>query len=181
MFNHQNKKTESNTSIHTLYMYTCKCTWTCTCTWIYNSAQASKEEQAYHLLREWRERKKGTVYALRTILTQAGIRLNDPTPKVAAHSPTPSSSQSSSMFYKCSFYSVHACTCIQMYMYVSNLLRVYMNLFTIHVHVGKIPQNLVCTCTCTCIQVNLKMCSLERGYRNCVKSRRDKIGITRHV
>ena len=38
--------------------------------------QASREEQAYHLLREWRKRKHGTVYALRTILTQAGIDLD---------------------------------------------------------------------------------------------------------
>ena len=32
-----------------------------------------------------------------------------------------------------------------------------------------------------CIQVNEKICNLEREYRDCIKSRRDKIGITRHI
>ena len=27
----------------------------------------------------------------------------------------------------------------------------------------------------------LKNCNLEREYRDCIKSRRDKIGITRHI
>ena len=31
------------------------------------------------------------------------------------------------------------------------------------------------------IQVNEKICNLERGYRDCIKSRRDTIRITRHV
>ena len=31
------------------------------------------------------------------------------------------------------------------------------------------------------IQVNGKICNLEREYRDCIKSRRDKIGITRHI
>ena len=31
------------------------------------------------------------------------------------------------------------------------------------------------------IQVNEKICNLEREYRDCIKSRRDKIGITRHI
>ena len=35
--------------------------------------------------------------------------------------------------------------------------------------------------TYTCIQVNEKICNLEREYRDCIKSRRDKIGITRHI
>ena len=26
-----------------------------------------------------------------------------------------------------------------------------------------------------------KLCNLEREYRDCIKSRRDKIGITRHI
>ena len=26
-----------------------------------------------------------------------------------------------------------------------------------------------------------KICNLEREYRDCIKSRRDKIGITRHI
>ena len=30
-------------------------------------------------------------------------------------------------------------------------------------------------------QVNLKNFNLEREYRDCIKSRRDKIGITRHI
>ena len=30
-------------------------------------------------------------------------------------------------------------------------------------------------------QVNEKNCNLEREYRDCIKSRRDKIGITRHI
>ena len=30
-------------------------------------------------------------------------------------------------------------------------------------------------------QVNPKICNLEKEYRDCIKSRRDKIGITRHV
>ena len=30
-------------------------------------------------------------------------------------------------------------------------------------------------------QVNKKICNLEREYRDCTKSRRDKIGITRHI
>ena len=30
-------------------------------------------------------------------------------------------------------------------------------------------------------QVNGKICNLEREYRDCIKSRRDKIGITRHI
>ena len=32
-----------------------------------------------------------------------------------------------------------------------------------------------------CIQVNEKICNLEREYRDCIKSRRDKIRITRHI
>ena len=31
------------------------------------------------------------------------------------------------------------------------------------------------------LQVNEKICNLEREYRDCIKSRRDKIGITRHI
>ena len=31
------------------------------------------------------------------------------------------------------------------------------------------------------VQVNEKICNLEREYRDCIKSRRDKIGITRHI
>ena len=31
------------------------------------------------------------------------------------------------------------------------------------------------------IQVNEKICNLEREYRDCIKSGRDKIGITRHI
>ena len=31
------------------------------------------------------------------------------------------------------------------------------------------------------IQVNEKICNLEREYRDCIKGRRDKIGITRHI
>ena len=31
------------------------------------------------------------------------------------------------------------------------------------------------------MQVNEKMCNLEREYRDCMKSRRDKIRITRHI
>ena len=30
-------------------------------------------------------------------------------------------------------------------------------------------------------QVNGKNCNLEREYRDCIKSRRDKIGITGHI
>ena len=30
-------------------------------------------------------------------------------------------------------------------------------------------------------QVEEKNCNLEREYRDCIKSRRDKIGITRHI
>ena len=30
-------------------------------------------------------------------------------------------------------------------------------------------------------QVNEKICNLEREYRDCIKSRRDKIRITRHI
>ena len=30
-------------------------------------------------------------------------------------------------------------------------------------------------------QVNEKICNLEREYRDCIKSGRDKIGITRHI
>ena len=30
-------------------------------------------------------------------------------------------------------------------------------------------------------QVNEKICNLEREYRDYIKSRRDKIGITRHI
>ena len=30
-------------------------------------------------------------------------------------------------------------------------------------------------------QVNEKMCNLEREYRDCIKSRRDNIRITRHI
>ena len=30
-------------------------------------------------------------------------------------------------------------------------------------------------------QVNEIICNLEREFRDCVKSRRDKIGITRHI
>ena len=30
-------------------------------------------------------------------------------------------------------------------------------------------------------QVNEKVCNFEREYRDCIKSRRDKIGITRHI
>ena len=30
-------------------------------------------------------------------------------------------------------------------------------------------------------EVNEKICNLEREYRDCIKSRRDKIGITRHI
>ena len=30
-------------------------------------------------------------------------------------------------------------------------------------------------------QVNEKICNLDREYRDCIKSRRDKIGITRHI
>ena len=30
-------------------------------------------------------------------------------------------------------------------------------------------------------QVNEKNCNLEREYRDCIKSRRGKIGITRHI
>jgi hypothetical protein len=41
--------------------------------------QASKEEKAYQLLREWRKRKQGTVYALKTILTQAGVSFDSTT------------------------------------------------------------------------------------------------------
>ena len=29
--------------------------------------------------------------------------------------------------------------------------------------------------------VQVKNCNLEREYRDCIKSRRDKIGITRHI
>ena len=31
------------------------------------------------------------------------------------------------------------------------------------------------------IQVNEKICNLEREYRDCIKSRRDNIRITRHI
>ena len=31
------------------------------------------------------------------------------------------------------------------------------------------------------LQVNEKICNLDREYRDCIKSRRDKIGITRHI
>ena len=30
-------------------------------------------------------------------------------------------------------------------------------------------------------QVNEKNCNSEREYRDCIKSKRDKIGITRHI
>ena len=30
-------------------------------------------------------------------------------------------------------------------------------------------------------QVNEKICNIEREYRDCIKSRRDKIRITRHI
>ena len=30
-------------------------------------------------------------------------------------------------------------------------------------------------------QVNEQICNLEREYRDCIKSWRDKIGITRHI
>ena len=33
----------------------------------------------------------------------------------------------------------------------------------------------------TLLQVNEKICNLEREYRDCIKSRRDKIRITRHI
>ena len=44
-------------------------------------------------------------------------------------------------------------------------------------------------CVCECknhyeklvTQVNEKICNLEREYRDCIKSRRDKIRITRHI
>ena len=31
------------------------------------------------------------------------------------------------------------------------------------------------------LQVNEKICTLEKEYRDCIKSRRDKIRITRHI
>ena len=31
------------------------------------------------------------------------------------------------------------------------------------------------------LHVLQEMCNLEREYRDCIKSRRDKIGITRHI
>ena len=39
-------------------------------------------------------------------------------------------------------------------------------------------------CVCVCVKymyINEKICNLEREYRDCIKSRRDKIGITRHI
>ena len=67
-------------------------------------SQASMEEKAYHLLREWRKRKQGTVYALRTILTQAGISLDTSTSQKAAHPPNDNLPvcQYSTCAYKCS-------------------------------------------------------------------------------
>ena len=31
------------------------------------------------------------------------------------------------------------------------------------------------------IQVNKKLCNLEKEYRDCIKSRRNKVEITRHI
>ena len=78
------------------------------------------EEKAYHLLREWRNRKQGTVYALRTILTQAGVSLDTSTPQKPAQPPNVPSSQPASKsiihmcMYKCTYMyiHVHTCTCI---------------------------------------------------------------------
>ena len=42
----------------------------------------------------------------------------------------------------------------------------------------------VCVCVCFFHKQRLlfeKICNLEREYRDCIKSRRDKIGITRHI
>ena len=74
------------------------------------------EEKAYHLLREWKNRKQGTVYALRTILTQAGVSLDTSTPQKAAQPPNVPSSQpaSKSIIYMCMYKMykmyIHVCT-----------------------------------------------------------------------
>jgi hypothetical protein len=59
--------------------------------------QASAEQKAYHLLRQWRERKQGTLYALKTILSQAGISLQEPSTTSPCPSPTPTLSSSSQL------------------------------------------------------------------------------------
>jgi hypothetical protein len=59
--------------------------------------RASAEQKAYHLLREWRERKQGTLYALQTILSQAGISLQEPSTTSPCPSPTPTLSSSSQL------------------------------------------------------------------------------------
>ena len=61
---------------------------------MYNVLQSRDEERAYHLLREWRDRKQGTLYALKTILSQAGVSLKEPTTQSSTHS-TPSTLPSS--------------------------------------------------------------------------------------
>ena len=81
-------------------------------------SQASMEEKAYHLLREWRNRKQRTVYALRTILTQAGVSLDTSTPQKAAQPPNVPSSQpaSKSIIHMCMYIVQHVHTCTCMYM-----------------------------------------------------------------
>ena len=43
------------------------------------------------------------------------------------------------------------------------------------------PRKKMCTYMCLFVQVNEKICNLESEYRDCIKSRRDKIGITSHI
>ena len=127
---------------------------------IVNCSQASKEEKAYQLLREWRKRKQGTVYALKTILTQAGVSF-DSTPKTSNQktssycaAPT-SSSQPASMYiimyvitYMYMYVPSYTCTCTCMYplihvhVHVCTLLYMYMYMY--------VPSyTYTCTCTCT--------------------------------
>ena len=88
--------------------------------------QASLEEQAYHLLREWRERRSGTIYALYTILETAGITVNEPklspdlSPVAVAQPSTASTATSEldNLFYIYMYVHVYTFR-MYMYMYVS--------------------------------------------------------------
>ena len=96
-------------------------------TWIFLiPVQASLEEQAYHLLREWRERRSGTIYALYTILETAGITVNEPklspdlSPVAVAQPSTASTATSEldNLFYIYMYVHVYTFR-MYMYMYVS--------------------------------------------------------------
>ena len=92
-------------------------------------SQASIEEKAYRLLRK---RKQGTVYALRTILTQAGISLDTSTPQKAAHPPSVPSSQPPSMS-----------------------IISHMHVYVQHVHVVLVHVQMYMYILCTCVHENI--------------------------